>query len=81
MSACEKCWREAGRRVMSDTSKTQTDHYGDIIKEKEGNPCSPQEQSGEEIEAQSHAVFNETQGYMRIFDQFISDITGQRRKI
>ena len=46
MRACEKCWADAGKRLLSDTSKSKTEHYMDLLKEREDNPCSEAEQKG-----------------------------------
>jgi len=43
MAACEKCWSDAFVRMMR-LGGSQTDHYGQLIKEREGNPCSEVEQ-------------------------------------
>ena len=47
MAACEKCWRDAASRERSDTSKTQGEHYRDLIHERQDSPCTPEEQCGE----------------------------------
>jgi hypothetical protein len=47
MPACEKCWDDAFRRTLTDSNKSQADHYADLLKEREHNPCSPRQQSGE----------------------------------
>ncbi len=47
MSSCEKCWNDAGKRESADHSKSKTEHYYDLLKERESNPCSPREQAGE----------------------------------
>ena len=39
MTACEKCWADAYVRSLADTSKTQTDHYMDLLDERKDNPC------------------------------------------
>ena len=44
MAACEKCWSDAYRRMLADTSKSQTEHYYDLLEEKKDNPCSSEEQ-------------------------------------
>ena len=46
MTICLKCWNEAARRVDFDNCKSQTDHYMDILKEKEdrGEVCTEEEQ-------------------------------------
>jgi len=48
MSVCEKCWGEAYMRMMSNTGKTQSDYYADILHEKElaGIVCTESEQKG-----------------------------------
>lgn len=47
MPACEKCWADAYRRAMNDPSRTQFQHYSDLLKEREDTPCSPKDQAGE----------------------------------
>lgn len=32
---CKKCWDDAHMRVLSDTSKSQTEHYLDLLEERE----------------------------------------------
>jgi hypothetical protein len=46
MTACEKCWADAYRRMLCEPSKSQTEHYMDLLDERKGSPCSQQEQSG-----------------------------------
>jgi len=46
MAACEKCWADAYGRSLS-TGKGQTDCYYELLKQREGNPCTPQEQAGD----------------------------------
>lgn len=36
MVLCQKCWDDAHLRMMDDPTKTQTDHYLDLIKERNG---------------------------------------------
>ena len=43
---CEKCWSDAYRRMLVDTSKSQSEHYYDLLEERKDNPCSSEEQSG-----------------------------------
>jgi len=50
MPTCEKCWGDAYKRVLADSSKSQTDHYYDLLKEREENPCTVKEQTGAERE-------------------------------
>lgn len=38
MASCEKCWRDAGGNPG---------RYRQLIREREGNPCTPEEQAGE----------------------------------
>ena len=43
---CEKCWSDAYRRMLADPSKSQGEHYYDLLEERKDNPCSLEEQSG-----------------------------------
>ena len=46
--ACEKCWRDANfRHQMVDPRKSVSEHYHDLILERENNWCTPEEQNGE----------------------------------
>ena len=46
MSCCEKCWADAYLRMLTNPMKSQSEHYHDLLIEREDNPCSPQEQQG-----------------------------------
>ena len=46
MTACEKCWGDAYLRART-TGKPQYECYSDLLKEREDNPCSPEEQAGD----------------------------------
>ena len=46
MSACEKCWGDAYRRMMM-LGGSQTEHYYALLEERKDNPCTPEEQKGE----------------------------------
>ena len=47
MASCEKCWNDA--YVRSRLSfKDQAECYSDLIKERKDNPCTPEEQAGED---------------------------------
>jgi hypothetical protein len=46
MPACEKCWGAAYVRSRI-TGRSQTECYNDILNERELNPCSRVEQSGQ----------------------------------
>ena len=48
MSCCEKCWDDAYLRWMSDPSKTQADHYADLLVERKDDPCTLEQQEGKE---------------------------------
>lgn len=37
--ACPKCWTDAFMRTMSDPSKSQIEHYRDLLEERKGSPC------------------------------------------
>ncbi len=41
MASCEKCWKDA---------QGSTEKYQQLIKEREDNPCSPEEQAGLDAE-------------------------------
>jgi len=47
MASCEKCWDDAYLKFRFDPFKSQAEHYLDLLKERENNPCSPKEQGGE----------------------------------
>jgi hypothetical protein len=47
MATCEKCWDDAYSRSWGGSEKTQSEHYQDLLEERKGNPCSPEEQCGE----------------------------------
>jgi hypothetical protein len=47
MGACEKCWGDAYMRVLSDSSKSQAEHYEDLLRERKDHPCSQKEQEGQ----------------------------------
>lgn len=38
MGACEQCWLDAYVRKLSDPSKSQTEHYHDLLRERPA-PC------------------------------------------
>ena len=40
MSACEKCWSDAYMRMLTDPSKSQSDHYQHLLEERKDDPCS-----------------------------------------
>lgn len=46
MASCEKCWGDAYMRIYSNPSKSQSEHYGDLIHERKENQCTPEEQAG-----------------------------------
>jgi hypothetical protein len=46
MACCEKCWGDAYLRYRMDPSKTQADHYRDLLEERKDRPCSEAEQKG-----------------------------------
>lgn len=45
--ACEKCWGDAYLRSLNDQSKSQPEHYLDLLLERQDNPCTPAEERGE----------------------------------
>ena len=44
--ACEKCWCDAYLRWMFDPSKTQAEHYTELLVERKDSPCTPEEEAG-----------------------------------
>jgi hypothetical protein len=46
MAACEKCWGDAYGRMLGDSSKSQGEHYHDLLEERKDNPCTPKQQCG-----------------------------------
>ena len=51
--ACEKCWGDAYMRWMSDPSKTQAEHYTDLLQERKDQHCTMAEQLGYPREEQN----------------------------
>lgn len=49
MARCEKCWNDAYTRSLSDTNKSQTEHYFDLLEERKDNPCYRQERIDSDI--------------------------------
>lgn len=45
MAACEKCWRDANERVMH-LGGSVVDRYNELLKERESNPCTPEQRRG-----------------------------------
>ena len=45
--SCEKCWRDANARHFCTQSESVTFEYHRFLKEREDNPCTPEEQCGE----------------------------------
>ena len=37
---CEKCWRDANRRFFLNPSKSITEYYHELLKERKDNPCT-----------------------------------------
>lgn len=48
MASCEKCWGDAYMRVYSNPTKSQEEHYRDLIEERKENQCTPEEQAGKD---------------------------------
>jgi hypothetical protein len=46
MGSCEKCWNDAYRKAIS-LGIPQVEAYHLLLKERENNPCSPEEQAGQ----------------------------------
>ena len=43
---CEYCWREAYMRMENHPSKSQAEHYHDLLEERKDNPCPEAAQKG-----------------------------------
>lgn len=48
MASCEKCWRDAYFMTLSDPMKGQSEHYQDLIAERKDEPCTPEQQAGQD---------------------------------
>jgi hypothetical protein len=46
--SCERCWEQAALRCFGDTSKTQTEHYYELLAE---NQAAHSHQSGAEVQS------------------------------
>lgn len=46
MPACEKCWADASLAAQLRGGST-ADRYRELLQEREGHPCTPQEQAGQ----------------------------------
>ena len=44
--ACEKCWGDAFLRMLVN-GKEQAENYCELLEERKGNPCTPEEERGE----------------------------------
>lgn len=44
---CEKCWSDAYLNTLG-TTKTQAERYGELMDERKDNPCTPEQQAGED---------------------------------
>lgn len=47
MAVCEKCWADAYMRSIT-TGKCQSDCYLELLEERKDNPCTPEQQRGED---------------------------------
>jgi hypothetical protein len=45
VSACEKCWRDASKAMLT-RGVDQVEEYHRLLQERKDNPCSPEEQDG-----------------------------------
>lgn len=46
MAACEKCWGDAYLRSLG-CGKSQAECYEEILKERDDDPCTPEQQAGQ----------------------------------
>ena len=45
MSACEKCWDDAGL-IAACSGESKAEVYGRLIEQRKQKPCTPEEQAG-----------------------------------
>ena len=50
MPMCEKCWGDAYTR-MRLRGGSQDEHYRELLKEREADPCTPEQQQGKADDA------------------------------
>ena len=50
MPSCEKCWGDAYLKMMLNQDKSQTEYYSMLIEERKANPCTPEQQAGQDAE-------------------------------
>ena len=50
MASCEKCWDDAFLRAREHPFKNQADCYRELLAEREDDPCTPEEQAGEDAD-------------------------------
>lgn len=50
MASCEKCWSDAYLRHRLNADKSQAEYYQIMIEERKDNPCTPEQQAGEDAE-------------------------------
>ena len=43
---CEKCWGDAYLRMLTN-GRGQAENYGELLQERQNNPCTPEEQKGQ----------------------------------
>jgi hypothetical protein len=44
--ACEKCWGDAYLRHLANPSKSQAEHYRELLEDRMNFPCTKAEQEG-----------------------------------
>lgn len=44
---CQKCWNDAYTRSRID-GRPQVEHYQELLKERDKNPCSKKDQAGDQ---------------------------------
>lgn len=62
MAACEKCWNDAYIRMIADSSKSQVEHYYDLLSERKYNPCDEKQQNGNNAPFKVQTHFKVTKG-------------------
>jgi len=62
MSMCEECWGDAYMGTLAHPTKSQPDHYEELLEERKDNPCSPKQQAGQfwDEKSQMDSRFNKS---------------------
>ena len=50
MASCEKCWRDAYNKHWLNPEKGQVEYYHELLEKRKDNPCTPEQQAGEDAD-------------------------------